>query len=106
MSQLLDPPPCRAAFKFGKQLVEALLIVDGPAQSRRIAEGGDVLVGTGASQRRFALSALPDARLLTDGAGRLLVLGGRTLDYPHAALGDDVEATPEESSDDTPDHDA
>ncbi len=41
----------------------------------------------------FAVNAPPDARIATDGTGRLLLLGGATDRYPHGALGDDIEAS-------------
>lgn len=36
--------------------------------------------------------ALPDARILTDGAGRMLILGAATDHYAHGVLGDRLEA--------------
>ena len=38
------------------------------------------------------LNALPDARILADGSGRLLLLAGATTRYAHGALGDTVES--------------
>ena len=38
------------------------------------------------------LGALPDARILTDGPDRLLLLAGATTRYAHGALGDTLEA--------------
>ena len=38
------------------------------------------------------LNVLPDARILADGSGRLLILAGATTRYTHGALGDTVEA--------------
>ena len=37
--------------------------------------------------------ALPDARILSDGMGRLLFLSAPTEEYPHGVLGDSLEAT-------------
>lgn len=43
---------------------------------------------------RYAVDALPDARILHDGSGRMLTLAGATADrYDHGVLGDDLEAT-------------
>lgn len=39
------------------------------------------------------VNALPDARILSDQAGRLLFLSGPSDKYPHGVLGDDIEAT-------------
>ena len=41
----------------------------------------------------LAVNALPDARILSDEAGRLLFLSDPTEDYPHGVLGDTLEAT-------------
>ncbi len=41
----------------------------------------------------LAIDALPDARILSDDAGRLLVLSGPTTKYDHGVLGDKIEAT-------------
>ncbi len=59
---------------------------------------GTLLVWETADRARapvqFPLAAPPDARLVTDGAGRVALLTGRTSDrYHHGVLGDAVEAT-------------
>lgn len=41
----------------------------------------------------LAVNALPDARILSDEAGRLLFLSDPTEGYPHGVLGDKLEAT-------------
>ncbi len=41
----------------------------------------------------LAVNALPDARILMDEQGRLLLLSGPTESYPHGVLGDTLEAT-------------
>ncbi len=46
----------------------------------------------GSQRSELALRALPDARVLTDETGRLLLLTDPTERYPHGALGDAVEA--------------
>lgn len=40
----------------------------------------------------LAVDALPDARILSDGEGRLLFLSTPTTEYPHGVLGDEYEA--------------
>lgn len=40
----------------------------------------------------LAADALPDARILSDGEGRLLFLSTPTTEYPHGVLGDEYEA--------------
>ena len=41
----------------------------------------------------LGVDALPDARILSDGSGRLLFLSAPTERYPHGVLGDPLEAT-------------
>ncbi len=54
---------------------------------------GDV-VRSGGADRRLALRALPDARLVSDGTGLMAVMAGATQErYQHGVLGDAVEAT-------------
>jgi hypothetical protein len=58
-----------------------------------IEAGGDLVLWDGDQEiARLPVDALPDARLLTDEAGRLLFLSGPTTRYGHGALGDSVEA--------------
>jgi hypothetical protein len=52
---------------------------------------GRVSVRRGDDRRLADVDALPDARPVA-ADGRVAVLAGRTTDYPHGALGDDVEA--------------
>lgn len=52
---------------------------------------GRVSVRRGDDRRLADVDALPDARPVA-ADGRVAVLAGRTSDYPHGALGDDVEA--------------
>jgi hypothetical protein len=64
----------------------------GPGRLAYVARGGDlVITGTGRPER-LPYRALPDARILVDGTGRLLLLTGATTRYGHGALGDRVEA--------------
>lgn len=46
----------------------------------------------GSQRSELALRALPDARVLTDETGRVLLLSDPTDRYPHGALGDSEEA--------------
>lgn len=58
-----------------------------------VARDGDLVLyedGGGREVDRLALSAVPDARVVTHG-GRAYVLAGATDRYRHAVLGDDVE---------------
>lgn len=50
---------------------------------------GDVRVG----DTVFKVNALPDARIVSDGDGRVLVLTGATDRYAHGVVGDELEAT-------------
>jgi hypothetical protein len=59
-----------------------------------IREDGQVqILGRGDNPQLIAVNALPDARLLSDGANRLLFLSQPTDQYPHGVLGDAIEAT-------------
>lgn len=57
-----------------------------------IYKTGDLVFDGGEGETKFPLSALPDARILADGSGRLLFLSGATRRYAHGALGDTLEA--------------
>jgi hypothetical protein len=49
---------------------------------------------SGSGERRLAVQALPDARLVSDDTGLVAVLGGATQErYRHGVLGDAIEAT-------------
>jgi hypothetical protein len=50
-----------------------------------------VLVSNG-NQTVVEIDSLPDARILTDGAGKFLLLTDPTSEYTHAVLGDGLEA--------------
>jgi endonuclease YncB( thermonuclease family) len=54
---------------------------------------GDLVIWDGDEVGRVAANALPDARLLVDEAGRILLLTDPTTGYDHGVLGDGVEAT-------------
>jgi hypothetical protein len=58
-----------------------------------VAIGGDVVIQKGGQTTRLEVDALPDARLLIDEAGRILLLSGATDRYDHGVLGDGIEAS-------------
>jgi hypothetical protein len=65
------------------------------AESGRIAyvaKNGDLVLWDGDELARFAVDALPDARILVDERQRLLLLTGATDRYDHGVLGDAIEA--------------
>ena len=57
-----------------------------------IDTAGHVAFEGGPETAVLSLGALPDARILTDGSDRLLLLAGATTRYAHGALGDTLEA--------------
>ncbi len=72
----------------------------GPGNWAYAAKNGDLVVSPTVppaipgkqKEVRLKLALPPDARLLADGTGRLLLLTEATRRYPHGALGDKVEA--------------
>ena len=66
-----------------------------PTDAERMAfvsDNGDVVISNGIEVARLAADALPDARLLVDEVGRLLLLTNPTTRYDHGVLGDAIEA--------------
>jgi hypothetical protein len=57
-----------------------------------IDENGDLVLWQDQEIDRLALNALPDARILMDERGRLLLLTDATTRYDHGVLGDTLEA--------------
>jgi hypothetical protein len=57
-----------------------------------IESSGDLVVVDQDVVTRLSVDALPDARLLVDEGGRVLLLGDATTRYGHGVLGDAVEA--------------
>jgi hypothetical protein len=57
-----------------------------------VSQEGDVVLWEGTEVGRAEIDALPDARLLVDEQGRILLLGSATERYRHGVLGDAVEA--------------
>ena len=70
------------------------VVLPGPAGKLAFVEGnGGLIVRNGeADIARLAVDALPDARLLLDGADGMLFLADPTSSYAHGALGDGLEA--------------
>jgi len=58
-----------------------------------IDKDGNLKWISSAKEETLPVNALPDARILTDGFGRLLFLSHPTTSYPHGVLGDSFEAT-------------
>ncbi len=72
-------------------LTHAIILKD----SRRLAfveTDGDLVVWEDGVARRLSVNALPDARLLTNEAGQVLLLSEATTRYSHGVLGDTMEA--------------
>ena len=57
-----------------------------------VSGAGDLVIERSGSAHTLAVNALPDARILVDEAGRLLLLTDPTADYGHGVLGDEIEA--------------
>lgn len=97
--------PTALVFTTGPNGVDLLTALDDHAPHGRpaVLPGGLVAYVTTAGElairglageiRRLDLGALPDGDVLADDRGRLLVLTGPTERYPHAILGDAVEAS-------------
>jgi hypothetical protein len=66
--------------------------VGGRGSTAWIGRGSDLLLRSGGQTRRLELAALPDARILSDSSGRLLLLTGATDRYGHGVLGDSIKA--------------
>ena len=54
---------------------------------------GDLITSHNEENNSLEVNALPDARILSDGTGRVLFLTGPTENYPHDVLGDAIEAS-------------
>ena len=68
------------------------IILKGSRRLAFVGLDGDLVVRDGGVARRLSVNALPDARLLTNKAERVLLLTGATTRYGHSVLGDTVEA--------------
>ena len=74
-------------------LTHPVLIGDGLDDLAYVADNGDLVVIKDGETHRFAVDALPDARILQDPLGRLLVMTGASSRYAHGVLGDQIEGT-------------
>ncbi len=84
--RLLSPPEDASI------LTHPIVIAGDPANTAYVANNGDLVVNLGGEVTRLAVNALPDARILQDEKGRLLLLTGATGRYAHGVLGDAIEA--------------
>ena len=64
------------------------ILIPGTQMMATIAQNGDLVVG----DSRLPVNALPDARILADDSGYLLLLTEPTTNYDHGVLGDAIEA--------------
>ena len=68
------------------------IILNGSRRLAFVETDGDLVVWDDGVARRLPVNALPDARLLTNEAGRVLLLTGATTRYSHGVLGDTIES--------------
>jgi hypothetical protein len=73
-------------------LTHPVVVGEDGARIAYIAKNGDVVIWDGKEIGRLPVNALPDARLLADEDGRLLLLTDPTRRYDHGVLADDLEA--------------
>ncbi|GMR09389.1 MAG: hypothetical protein BMS9Abin28_0207 [Anaerolineae bacterium] len=73
-------------------LTHAVRIAPPIDSSAYITGAGDLAIEKSGERVRIAVNALPDARLLMDEFGRLLLLSDPTTRYGHGVLGDELEA--------------
>ena len=73
-------------------LTHPVIIGENPAHFAYIATDGDLVVNLEGEITRLPVNALPDARILQDENGRLLLLTGATDSYAHGVIGDTIEA--------------
>jgi len=78
----------------GSDLTHPVVLHPGSGKLVFITDQGELVLWDGKREvDRLALNALSDGRILKDGQGRVLLLTDPTRRYPHAVLGDDLEAT-------------
>lgn len=80
----LDQSPFTHPIYLVSQGLRAYIQTDG---SLALMDANDQIIAT------LAVDALPDARILSDETGRLLLLSGPTSKYDHGVVGDELEAT-------------
>jgi hypothetical protein len=69
------------------------VVLDESGEVAYLSNQGDLVIWDGEESSRFTVNSLPDARILSDGEGRLLFLAGATDRYAHAVVGDHLEAS-------------
>jgi len=69
-----------------------VLILGNPENLAYIDVEGNLVIRIAGQTNQLDIQALPDARLIQDERGYLLVFAGKTQRYPHAVLGDEFEA--------------
>ncbi len=70
----------------------AVMLTSPVESTATITGAGDLAFETGGEVVELSINALPDARLLLDGKGQIVLLTDPTTRYGHGVLGDDVEA--------------
>jgi hypothetical protein len=85
---LLTAPPGDAS-----PLTHPVAIGDDPANYAYVASNGDLVINLRGAATRLEVGAIPDARILQDERGRLLLVTGATTRYAHGILGDTVEGS-------------
>ena len=69
------------------------ILLTGSGHSAAIDSSGDLHLQGSKEVRTLRVDALPDARIIADGGGGLLILSGPTGSYRHGILGDGFEAS-------------
>jgi hypothetical protein len=68
------------------------VLIDGGADRAYVDTEGGLVVRNSTGETRLPINAMPDARILMDEKGRLLLLTDATQRYRHGVLGDTTEA--------------
>lgn len=84
-SLVVSPSPAAAPFTHP-------VVLNPSGQLAFVETNGDLVIWGDGEVARLPLRALPDARLIADDRGRLLLLTDATTRYDHGVLGDAVEA--------------
>lgn len=74
-------------------LTHPVVLGNDPQDIAYVAANGDLVVIKDGETVRLEVDALPDARILQDPRGRLLVVTGASARYEHGVLGDRIEGT-------------
>ena len=73
-------------------LTHAVKLLSPDESTATITDAGDLAFETSGEVVELSINALPDARLLLDGKGQIVLLTDPTTRYGHGVLGDGVEA--------------